>query len=80
MPVVFRHKGIRFFFYANEGNPREPLHIHIQRGECLAKFWLEPEITLDNSYGFNSAELNNISKLLITKKYIIKEAWDEYFN
>jgi len=24
MPVVFRDKGFRFFFYSNEGNPREP--------------------------------------------------------
>jgi hypothetical protein len=24
MPVIFRYKGFRFFFYSNEGNPREP--------------------------------------------------------
>jgi hypothetical protein len=24
MPVVFRYKGVRFFFYSNEGSPREP--------------------------------------------------------
>jgi hypothetical protein len=28
MPVVFRYRGFRFFFYSNEGNPREPVHIH----------------------------------------------------
>jgi len=28
MPVVFRYRGYRFFFYSNEGDPREPLHIH----------------------------------------------------
>lgn len=28
-PVVFRHRGYRFQFYANEGNPREPVHIHM---------------------------------------------------
>jgi hypothetical protein len=28
-PVVFRHRGYRFQFYANEGNPREPTHIHM---------------------------------------------------
>ncbi len=30
MPVVFRYKGIRFFFYSNEGNPLEPRHIHAE--------------------------------------------------
>ncbi|MFT0172652.1 DUF4160 domain-containing protein [Paraburkholderia mimosarum] len=39
MPVVFRYNGIRFFFYSNEGDPREPVHIHaawLKRGEDLA--------------------------------------------
>lgn len=42
MPVVFRFKGYRFFFYSNEGEPQEPLHVHVRRGEAAAKFWLEP--------------------------------------
>ena len=42
MPVVFRYKGYRFFFHSNEGDPREPLHIHARKGEAIAKFWLEP--------------------------------------
>jgi hypothetical protein len=32
MPVVFRYGGFRFFFYSNEGDPREPVHIHVMRG------------------------------------------------
>ena len=30
MPVVFRVGGARFFFYSNEGSPREPPHIHVE--------------------------------------------------
>lgn len=26
MPVVFRYKGFRFFYYSNEDSPREALH------------------------------------------------------
>jgi hypothetical protein len=40
MPVVFRYKGFRFFFYSNEGNPREPVHIHARGEGGEAKFWL----------------------------------------
>jgi len=29
VPVIFRSGGFRFFFYANEGTPREPVHIHV---------------------------------------------------
>lgn len=38
--VVFRHKGYRFFFYYNAGDPREPFHILVRKGEAVAKFWL----------------------------------------
>ncbi|MBE0506660.1 MAG: DUF4160 domain-containing protein [Marinospirillum sp.] len=28
MPVILRVDGLRFFFYSNEGNPLEPVHVH----------------------------------------------------
>jgi hypothetical protein len=46
MPEVSRDRGFRFFFYSNEGDPREPVHVHIERDRCEAKFWLRPEILL----------------------------------
>jgi hypothetical protein len=46
MPVVFRHKGFRFAFYANEGNPREPPHVHAIKDGIDAKFWLSPEVSV----------------------------------
>ena len=55
MPVVFRFNGIRFHFFSNEGDPLEPVHIHAQRAECLAKIWVRPEIQLDDNYGFQPA-------------------------
>jgi len=30
MPVVFRWKNFKFFFFSNEGDPREPPHIHVR--------------------------------------------------
>lgn len=38
MPTVLRVAGYRFFFFSNER--QEPAHIHVERGECHAKFWL----------------------------------------
>lgn len=37
MPVIFRHKSFRFFFYSNEGNPREAMHVHIRNAEGGAR-------------------------------------------
>lgn len=43
MPVVFRDGGFRYFFFSNEGSPREPPHIHVKRAGDDAKVLLEPE-------------------------------------
>ncbi len=50
MRVVFRYKGFRFFFYSNEGSPREPVHVHVRAASSEAKLWLEPEIRVATSY------------------------------
>ena len=61
MPTILRYKGYRFFFYSNEGDPSEPLHIHVRKGESVAKFWLEPNISVAGSYGMTSSELHKLS-------------------
>lgn len=80
MPVLFRHKGYRFFFYSNEGNPLEPLHIHVRRGEAVAKFWLEPDVTLAESYGLSSSELRELMDIAEQNKKLIKRYWNELFG
>ena len=46
MPVLFRARGFRFFFYSNEGNPTEPVHVHVEKDGLEAKFWITPEVRL----------------------------------
>jgi hypothetical protein len=50
MPTVLRVGAYRFFFYA--GDRDEPVHIHVERDNNIAKFWLNP-VRLQNSGGFN---------------------------
>lgn len=40
MPTVLRAAGFRFFFYSMEGD--EPPHIHVEQGDSVAKFWIDP--------------------------------------
>ena len=42
MPTILRIGPYRFFFYNNEDG--EPVHIHIQRDNKLAKFWVNPVV------------------------------------
>ena len=80
MPVVFREGGLRYYFYSNEGLPREPRHVHIKGRGCDAKIWLEPEISLAESYGFNSPELARILRIVSNRRSSILRAWDEHFG
>ncbi len=80
MPVVFRDGGLRFFFFSNEGSPREPRHVHVKGGGGDAKIWLEPEVALAESYRFNSSELARILRVVAEQRDLILKAWDEYFG
>jgi hypothetical protein len=40
MPTVFRFGNLRFFFYSDEGTPREPTHIHVRGAGRKVKLWL----------------------------------------
>lgn len=77
MPTVLRIKGYRFFFYSNEGT--EPRHVHVEKDEGLAKYWLD-EVELVESYDFSSKELKEIQGIIEENQELLKLKWDEYFN
>jgi hypothetical protein len=52
MPKVFEWNGYRFHFFANEGDPREPMHIHVKKDGADAKFWLNPQVAVAYNRGF----------------------------
>jgi len=62
MPTVVRFLGFRFFFYSNEG--LESPHIHVEKEDNEAKFWLEP-VELASSNGFSAKEINQLRKITL---------------
>ncbi len=77
MPTVLRIGPYRFFFYSGDGD--EPPHIHIERDDCTAKFWLDP-VMFQRSWGFNRQELNQIQQLVIENREHLLRSWHEYFS
>jgi hypothetical protein len=77
MPTVLRAGQYRFFFYAGDRN--EPLHVHVERENKVAKFWLAP-VRLQESGGCSRSELNRIRQLVETRQNRLQEAWHEYFD
>ena len=80
MPVVFRYKGYKFFFYSNEGSPREPVHIHVRSGQGEAKLWIKPQVRVANSVGFDASTLRELVDVAQDNRQLIEGLWDEYFG
>lgn len=76
MPTILRYKGYRFF-YSHE--PNEPPHIHVDKDNLSAKFWLSP-VFLARNIGFSGKELRKIQSIVESNKIIFLEAWNEYFS
>jgi Domain of unknown function (DUF4160) len=77
MPTVLRDGPYRFYFYSHE--PNEPPHIHIDRDNLTAKFWLEP-ISLVNNIGFPDREVRKIETIVRENQTLFWETWHEYFG
>ncbi len=77
MPTVLRLGPYRFFFYASDRE--EPAHIHVERDDNVAKFWLDP-VRLQSSGGFPRVEINRIAALVSKHQTDLLEAWREYFS
>ena len=80
MPVVFRKRGFKFFFYSNEGTPREPVHIHVGKDDLEAKFWLKPEVRVAYNDGYDARTLRELMEIVEANKVGIERAWDEFFG
>ena len=77
MPTVLRIGPYRFFFYA--GDRDEPQHIHVERDNKLAKFWLEP-VRLQTGGRFNRTEISRLENLVEDNRETLVRSWNEFFN
>jgi hypothetical protein len=78
MPTILFLHGYRFYFFSNEGN--EPPHIHVEKREANAKYWLTPNVSCAYCYGFNSKEEKEISSIVKEYKQFFIGKWNEYFS
>ena len=77
MPTVLRVGPYRFFFYA--GDKDEPPHVHVERDDSEAKYWLGPP-RLQRNIGFTRKELNKIERVIEDNQEELMRCWDEFFN
>ena len=80
MPKVFDRNGYRFFFYSNEGNPREEPHVHVRNQDGEAKFWISPSVRLAGNSGLSARQLSEIEKMVELQRTTLEKAWNEHFS
>ena len=79
MPLIFRWNGYRFHFFSNEGDPREPVHVHVTKGRPTAKFWLHPQVNVAYNKGFPPRILFELVKIVEQRQAEIEGAWHDHF-
>lgn len=56
------------------------MHVHVHSPDGEAKFWLEPVISLANSYQFRSGQISELQKLVEEHSDELIAAWNEHFR
>lgn len=76
MPTIII-EGYTFRFYSPD--IAKPPHMHVLRGENVAKIWLTP-ISVEYNHGYNQRELNRILKLTQQNRDRLLDVWYDYFG
>jgi hypothetical protein len=77
MPTILRIGSYRFFFYSGDGG--EPPHVHVEKEDKKAKFWLDP-VRLQNSGGFTRLEISKALRMIFEHQEQLLEAWNDFFG
>ena len=77
MPTVLREGPYRIYFYSHDFV--EPPHVHVDRDDRSAKFWLGP-VSLTRNLGFGAAELRDVQRLVAMHETSLLETWHAYFG
>jgi hypothetical protein len=77
MPTVLRSGPYRLYFHSHE--PNEPPHIHVDRDDQSAKFWLDP-VGLVRNFGFSAHELRAIERIVREHQKDLLEAYHDHMG
>ncbi len=77
MPTIARIGPYRIYFFSHDLH--EPPHVHVDRDNNTAKFWLRP-VALASNIGFRPAELRAVQRLVVEHAAEFLGAWNDYFR
>ena len=86
MPQVFRIGRYWVYFWANEGNPLEPVHVHVAEGSATAnatKVWITRAgkcLLCNNNSRIPERTLKNILEIIEARSAEVIQKWHEFFG
>lgn len=75
MPTLLLQDGFKFFFYANE---HEPKHIHVTKAGDFAK--IEPATLEVKNSCLKERDLKKALVIVKEQKFFFERRWNEYFK
>lgn len=86
MPQVFRIGPYWIYFWANEGRPGEPVHVHASEGkpsENATKIWITASgkcLLAHNNSNIPSKALRNIMRIIEARSNEVIQKWITFFG
>jgi len=86
VPQVFRIGTFLVYFWANEGIPLEPIHVHVSEGVPSAgatKIWITKTgkcILCNNNSQIQQKTLKNIMEIIEARNHDVINKWIGFFN
>ncbi len=86
MPQVFKIGPYWVYFWSNENNPLEPIHVHVAEGsptENATKIWITASgktYLCNNNSHIPSVTLRNIMRIIEARSSEIISKWRDYFG
>ena len=77
MPTILRSGPYRIYFFSHDLT--KPQHVHVDRDDKSAKFWLTP-VSLARNLGFTSIELRKIERLIRANQISLLKEWSDFFD
>lgn len=86
MPQVFKIGSYWVYFWANENDPLEPVHVHISQGaptKNATKVWITKRgncLLCNNNSHIPEVTLRNLMRIIEARSNEVIEKWVQFFG
>ena len=77
MPTLLIIFGLRFYFYSND---HEPMHIHVQSADGVAKVEILDQVVLVSNSGLKNKDLKLAESIIEENLENFRNGWHKFFS